>query len=274
MSTPMEDPVIGHAPAPALDRCVGTRGARLNIDERPRVRASSAAAPPEKRPGLVEELCRSVVVQGPPRFSLRPGEGLFFQGDATGDTCYLIMEGQVRVSRKSGFSRDAVLLALGPGDLVGETEAFLPGHRQVSAVAWSAVVVQVVHYATLREVLSREPGLAWEMLTRLSSRLGDVGDLVSEVSYSHVSSRVAACLTRLACRFGERFSGGVALTFTQAELAELVGASREAVNRSLNEYVSRGVIQTQLGGLVILDEAALRRATVSDITRSTSAACP
>ena len=173
--------------------------------------------------------------------TLRRGETLFNEGDA-GDRLYILLAGKVKLGHASADGRENLLAVLGPGEVVGELTLFDPGPRSTTATA--------VH-----------PTLAKDMLRALAQRLRRTNTALADLVFSDVPGRVAKALLDLADRFGSTTEDGVHVPhdLTQEELAQLVGASRETVNKSLAEFVSRGWIRLEGRAVTLLDVDRLRR---------------
>ena len=99
------------------------------------------------------------------------------------------------------------------------------------------------------------------LLSQLAARLRKSNDVVADLVFSDVPGRVSKALLDLSRRFGRQTDAGVLVAhdLTQEELAQLVGASRETVNKALADFVHRGWIQLQGKSVVVLDEERLRR---------------
>jgi CRP-like cAMP-binding protein len=109
--------------------------------------------------------------------------------------------------------------------------------------------------------LEGRPEVARGMLAQLAGRLRRANDIVADLVFSDVPGRVAKALLELSRRFGAPAEGGirVAHDLTQEELAQLVGASRETVNKALADFSSRGWIRLEQRSVVLLDVDRLRR---------------
>ena len=118
-------------------------------------------------------------------------------------------------------------------------------------------------------VLDTNPTLAKHMLRALAQRLRRTNESLSDLVFSDVPGRVAKALLDLADRFGTATDKGVHVPhdLTQEELAQLVGASRETVNKSLADFVSRGWIRLEGRAVTLLDVDRLARRAPLILTR-------
>ncbi len=192
--------------------------------------------------------------------SLRRGEILFEEGDR-GDRLYIITEGKIKLGHTSDDGRESLLAILGPGEIIGELTLFDPGPRSTTATAVSPVSMLVLEHRDLMEILDVNPDLAKHMLRALAQRLRRTNESLSDLVFSDVPGRVAKALLDLSDRFGTATETGVHVPhdLTQEELAQLVGASRETVNKSLADFVSRGWIRLEGRAVTLLDVDRLSR---------------
>ncbi len=191
---------------------------------------------------------------------LRRGEVLFEEGDA-GDRLYVVTEGKVKLGRRSGDGRENLLAVLGPGSMFGELSLFDPGPRSATVTAVTDCVMQTLSHDELGRWLNGRPEVARGLLLQLAGRLRRANDVVADLVFSDVPGRVAKALLDLAMRFGRRGDDGIHVhhDLTQEELAQLVGASRETVNKALADFASRGWLRLEARSVVIMDVERLRR---------------
>ena len=186
--------------------------------------------------------------------TLRRGETLFNEGDS-GDRLYILLSGKVK------HGRENLLAVLGPGEIVGELTLFDPGPRSTTATAVAPTELLTLDHNQLMTFVESHPQLAKDMLRALAQRLRRTNTALADLVFSDVPGRVAKALLDLADRFGSPTDDGVHVPhdLTQEELAQLVGASRETVNKSLAEFVSRGWIRLEGRAVTLLDVDRLRR---------------
>jgi CRP/FNR family cyclic AMP-dependent transcriptional regulator len=191
---------------------------------------------------------------------LRRGEVLFHEGDE-GDKLYIVTEGKVKLGRTSSDGRENLLAIQGPGQMFGELSLFDPGPRSATVTAVTDATFSSLSHEDLLRWLDGRPAVARGLLAQLAGRLRRANDVVADLVFSDVPGRVAKALLDLADRFGRTADDGVHVhhDLTQEELAQLVGASRETVNKALADFVHRGWIQLQGKSVVVLDEERLRR---------------
>lgn len=192
--------------------------------------------------------------------TLRRGEVLFNEGDS-GDRLYILLTGKVKLGHTSVDGRENLLAVLGPGEVVGELTLFDPGPRSTTATAVATTELLALEHNQLMGFIDSHPTLAKDMLRALAVRLRRTNIALADLVFSDVPGRVAKALLDLAERFGAPTEDGIHVPhdLTQEELAQLVGASRETINKSLAEFVSRGWIRLEGRAVTIIDVERLKR---------------
>jgi CRP/FNR family transcriptional regulator, cyclic AMP receptor protein len=188
------------------------------------------------------------------------GQSLFDEGDP-GDRLYVITDGKVKLGRTSQDGRENLLAILGTGEMFGELSLFDPGPRTATATAVTDTTLKGLGHSDLQPWLTGRPEVATQLLKALARRLRKTNEHMADLVFSDVPGRVAKQLLDLARRFGQQTDEGVRVThdLTQEELAQLVGASRETVNKALADFASRGFLRLEGRAVVILDVERLAR---------------
>ncbi len=188
------------------------------------------------------------------------GEALFHEGDE-GDRLYVVLSGKIKLGRTSPDGRENLLAVLGPGEMFGELSLFDPGPRTSTATAITEARLIGLGNEDLHPWLAGRPEVASQLLRALAARLRRTNVALADLVFSDVPGRVAKALLDLGRRFGEPGPEGihVAHDLTQEELAQLVGASRETVNKALADFNARGWIRLEARAVAILDEERLSR---------------
>ncbi len=191
---------------------------------------------------------------------LRRGEVLFHEGDS-GDKLYVVLDGKVKLGRSSVDGRESLLAVMGPGQMFGELSLFDPGPRSATVTAVTDAIFASLSHDDLLKWLDGRPMVARGLLSQLAGRLRRSNDVVSDLVFSDVPGRVAKQLMELADRFGRTADDGVHVhhDLTQEELAQLVGASRETVNKALADFASRGWVRLEPRSVVIMDMERLSK---------------
>ncbi|GAA0602999.1 MULTISPECIES: cyclic nucleotide-binding domain-containing protein [Sporichthya] len=192
--------------------------------------------------------------------NLGRGQVLFREGDA-GDKLYVVADGKVKLGRTSSDGRENLLAILGPGEMFGELSLFDPGPRTATATAVTDTQIFALGHTELTTWVSGRPEVALSLLKQISSRLRRTNEVIGDLVFSDVPGRVAKALLDLSSRFGVQSDDGVHVghDLTQEELAQLVGASRETVNKALADFAGRGWIRLEARAVVLLDLERLSR---------------
>ena len=188
------------------------------------------------------------------------GEVLFSEGDS-GDRLYFVTEGKVKLGRRSSDGRENLLAILGPGQMFGELSLFDPGPRSATVTAVTDCTLKSLSHDELGQWLDGRPEVARGLLSQLAGRLRRANNVVADLVFSDVPGRVAKALLDLSARFGRVADDGVHVShdLTQEELAQLVGASRETVNKALADFASRGWLRLEARSVIIMDLDRLKR---------------
>ncbi|QDI76403.1 Crp/Fnr family transcriptional regulator [Leisingera aquaemixtae] len=182
---------------------------------------------------------------------LRQGEVLFEQGDA-GDALYAIAEGALEFSVLSASGRKLSLDMMRPGAVFGEITLFDPGERTATAIAAEPSRVLRLRSGDVVDQIRQHPDLAADLLRLAGQRMRWMNTQLNEQVFLPMPVRLARKLLYLA---PEGRDGRVALS--QAELAEFVGATREAVSKTLAAWKRSGLVGISRGGVQILDRSEL-----------------
>ena len=190
---------------------------------------------------------------------LERGDVLFREGDQ-GNRLYVIGEGKIKLGLTSVDGRENLLAILGPGEMFGELSLFDPGPRTATATAVAETQLIELGHDDLNTFLAGRPAVASSMLAALARRLRRTNDSLADLVFTDVPGRVAKALLDLSNRFGRPAEDGilVAHDLTQEEIAQLVGASRETVNKALADFASRGWIKLEARAVVLMDVERIR----------------
>jgi len=191
---------------------------------------------------------------------LARGERLFDEGDV-GDRLYVVLDGKIKLTRTSADGRENLISLVGPGEMFGELSLFDPRPRTMSASAVTDVRMAALAHDYLRSWLTGHPDVALHLLAALARRLRRTNEVMSDLVFTDVPGRVAKALLDLAARFGVQQEDGLQVNhdLTQEELAQLVGASRETVNKALADFVARGWIQLHPKSVLLMDTERMRK---------------
>jgi len=189
----------------------------------------------------------------------RTGEPVFREGDP-GAALYVVETGEVKILLGGAEGKEVVLSLLGPGEFFGEL-ALLDGEpRSADAVATVPTDALVLPREDFLRLLREMPSVAVNVLAGLSRRLRRTDRLVHDAAFSDVRTRVTRLLVELAETRGKAAPGGVVIgpRLTQCDLASMVGATRESINKCLRSYAAQGLVRHERGRLVLPNLERLR----------------
>lgn len=196
------------------------------------------------------------IIAGATRRDLRRGDVLFTEGDESNEL-FVVDEGRIAMSQRSQDGRESVIALMERGDLFGEMPLFDGLGRSTEARALEASVVTIVSYDPLRALYEQRPQLLWSVVAMLSNRLRSTDAALADSVFLDVTGRTAKRLLELAGDQDE-----FVLPVTQEELAGMVGASRERVNKAIASFVRLGWLDQRERRYQITDREQLtRRAT-------------
>ncbi|WP_428343340.1 Crp/Fnr family transcriptional regulator [Mycobacterium sp.] len=192
-------------------------------------------------------------------------QSIYTEGDP-GEQLYIIVSGKIKLGRHCPDGRRHLLAIAGPTEMFGELSIFDPGPRTSSATALTDVHALAMHRDVASAWIADQPEIAQRLLWLLARRLRRTDDDLSDLVFTDAAGRAAKQLLRLARQFGIREGGAIRVNhdLTQEELAQLIGASRETVNKILADFSQRGWIRAYSKSVVITDTERL-----ADRTRST-----
>ncbi len=188
------------------------------------------------------------------------GTTIFDEGEP-GDRLYIIVSGKVKLARHAVDGRENLLTVMGPSDMFGELSIFDPGPRTSSAVCVTEVSAATMDSSMLHQWISDHPAISEQLLRVLARRLRRTNNSLADLIFTDVPGRVAKALLQLANRFGIQEGGALRVNhdLTQEEIAQLVGASRETVNKALAEFAHRGWIRLEGKSVLISDTERLAK---------------
>jgi CRP-like cAMP-binding protein len=167
------------------------------------------------------------------------GDVLFREGDVP-DRLFVVLGGRIAIASKSIDGRESVYALMETGNLFGEMGLLDGLPRSAEARALEPSRVLAVPYPPVRELLDRQPERLWNVVRMLSGRLRAMDEALADSVFLDVTGRTAKRLLELANGADE-----FVLPVTQEELAGMVGASRERVNKAIASFIRLGWISQQ-----------------------------
>jgi len=194
------------------------------------------------------------------RRAFRSGEVIFHRDDP-GQVLYMIKEGKVKICIISPDGQEISLAMFGKGECFGEF-ALLDGlPRSADAVALEKVECYTLQRSDFHNAIMKNPKIAIQVLEALTKRLRNTDNMVEDLIFLDVYGRVAKKLLELADAHGVKTDDGVRIEvrLTQQELASMVGASRESVNKVMGYFSEKDFISTDKHRITLHRIADLKR---------------
>jgi CRP/FNR family cyclic AMP-dependent transcriptional regulator len=188
--------------------------------------------------------------------TLKRGSTIFSKGDP-GNSLVAVISGTVKISISSPDGRTAILNLIGPGEIFGEV-ALLDGHaRTADATANTNCEIFVIDRREFLPFVRSQPALAMKFIELLCARLRWTSDQVEQVILQDLPGRLASALIRLTERH-KPAQGGRTIAVTQQEISEMVGMTRESINKQLRAWAVRDWVRLEHGAIVVLDIESLQ----------------
>tara|TARA_B100000902_G_scaffold82995_1_gene87583 strand:+ start:420 stop:1046 length:627 start_codon:yes stop_codon:yes gene_type:complete len=182
---------------------------------------------------------------------LQRGDVLFQSGDDSSDL-YIVTSGRIAIGNRSFDGRESLVALMESGDLFGEMPLFSNDGRSAEARALEESSVVVIPYQPVKDLYDENPSLLWRVVEMLVSRLKSTDIALADTMFLDVTGRTAKRLLEMA---GE--SDEFQLPITQEELAGMIGASRERVNKSISSFIKLGWLSQSGEKYIILDRKQL-----------------
>jgi CRP/FNR family cyclic AMP-dependent transcriptional regulator len=189
--------------------------------------------PPESFGSLPRALAQELAARATTR-RYRRGEYVCHAGEPA-TRLFIVHSGRIAIAVRARDGRESVAAVLGQGALFGELPFFDGEPRSSDARALTPVLLGEITYDAVRAVVDEQPSLLWDVALILTRRLRDTDEALADAMFLDVTGRTAKRLLQIAGRDDE-FS----LPVTQEELAAMVGASRERVNKAIATFVRLG----------------------------------
>ena len=196
--------------------------------------------------------------------SFAAGENIFLMGTQH-DSMMAVLRGDVKISVPSADGKEVVLAVLHPGDVFGEIAMLDGKKRSADAKALTACNLAILHRRNVLAALGSNPAAWLGLIEVLCRRLRRTDQHLVELALLEVPVRVAKALLRAVD--GERAPstrGNTDFRLSQRELGNMVGATRESVNKCLQEWQRDCVISMRRGVISISDRAALEALAEQD----------
>jgi CRP/FNR family cyclic AMP-dependent transcriptional regulator len=208
----------------------------------------------ELDPKISDRLAAHATTKNVPR-----GATIFVKGDA-GTCLFAVVSGTVQVTAASSEGKSAVFNQIGAGEIVGEI-ALLDGQpRTADAMALTDCRLMIIERRDFLPLLHDFPDVAIKLLELLCSRLRRTSEQVEDLMFLDLKGRLTKALLRLAQESGN----GNGIAVSQTDLSQMIGMSREMINKQLQAWVRDGVIEVERRRIVVLRPDVLARSAAAD----------
>jgi CRP-like cAMP-binding protein len=183
---------------------------------------------------------------------------LFRKGEP-GNALFALMEGRLKATGEGRDGKEVVFSFMDPGEVIGEIALLDQEPRSATVQAVEDAALLTLHRRDLLPFLDRNPKVAIKLAGVLATRIRRLSELMEDTVFLGLPSRLAKKLLSLARRYGKATPGGlrIELKLPQHELGELVGTSRESINKQLRQWGEEGIVQFANGYVTIQDAARL-----------------
>src|SRR6266566_4613790 len=192
--------------------------------------------------------------------TFRSGEVIFHRDDP-GQVLYVIKEGKVKIYLISPDGQEISLVVFGKGECFGEFAILDDLPRSANAIALEKVECYTLQRSDFHNAIMKNPKIAIQILEVLSKRLRTTNQMVEDLIFLDVYGRVAKKLLELAETHGTQVDDGVRIDMrlTQQDLASMVGASRESVNKVMGYFTDKKFISTDKHKITLHRTSDLKR---------------
>jgi len=192
--------------------------------------------------------------------SLKSREELFHKGDE-GAQVYVLISGTLKALTTSKEGDDVVFSILGPGEVLGEIALLGGTPRTATVTAIDPSELLIIDRRDFIAFLRNHPDVAIKLLDVLAQRLKRVSELVEDTLFLNLPLRFAKKLLSLSQRYGQSHDRGLRLDLklSQEEWGDLVGTTRESINKQLRSWTEDGLITVDHGYIIIRDRRELEK---------------
>jgi CRP-like cAMP-binding protein len=203
------------------------------------------------KPDAFDQLCRYAK-----HTTLKRGATIASKGDP-GTSLFAVISGTVKISVSSPDGRNAILNLIGPGEIFGEVAVLDGQSRTADAIANTNCELFIIDRRDFIPFVRGQPELAMKFIELLCARLRWTSDQVEQVILQDLPGRLASALLRLTERH-KSGQGGRTIAVTQQEISEMVGMTRESINKQLRAWAAREWVRLEHGAIVVLKPEPLQ----------------
>jgi CRP-like cAMP-binding protein len=201
-------------------------------------------------PDAFDQLCRYAK-----HTTLKRGATIFSKGDP-GNSLVAVISGTVKISVSSAGGRSAILNLIGAGETFGEIAVLDGQDRTADATANTDCELFVIDRREFLPFVRSHPALAMKFIELLCTRIRWTSDQVEQVILQNLPGRLASALIRLTEKH-KLTPQGRSIAITQQEISEMVGMTRESINKQLRVWATRAWVRLEHGSIVVLQAEPL-----------------
>ena len=188
------------------------------------------------------------------------GEEIYAKG-SPGNCMMVVLRGKAKMSSISFEGREIVLNIMNPGEIFGEIALLDGEERSADAIAMTDCELLILNRRDFMPCLEKHPEICLMLIKILCERLRRTSEQVEDLVFRHVESRIAKALLQLSENSGQPYVEDrvLELRLSQSELGNIVGITRESVNKQLKMWQRARFVDLAKESIIILDPAALRQ---------------
>src|SRR6202048_4500717 len=202
-------------------------------------------------PEALDQLCRYAK-----HTTVKRGATIFCRGDP-GNSLFAVISGTVKISISSPDGRNAILNLIGAGEIFGEMGVLGGAARSADATANTACEIFVIDRREFLPFVKSQPALSMKFIELLCGRLRRTSEQVEQIILQNLPGRLASALLGLTDK-RKLEPGSRTIAITQQEISEMVGMTRESINKQLRAWATRTWVRLEHGAIVVLNAEMLR----------------
>jgi CRP-like cAMP-binding protein len=191
---------------------------------------------------------------------------LFRKGDP-GNQLYAVLKGRLKILAAGADGKEVVFGINGPGEVIGEIALMDSEPRSATVLAMEACELLTLHRRDLIPFLEKHPKVTIELAAVLAARLRNLSEHTEDALFLTLPSRLAKTLLQLSATYGQETPDGVLIDIRlpQQDLADMVGTTRESVNKQLRSWEEEGLVKLERTRITIIEQEGLE-ATAAFLT--------
>ncbi len=189
----------------------------------------------------------------------RKNQIIFGEGDP-GEALFFLKAGKIKLTKTTPDGREQILAFRSAGEIFAEVVLFDGGPYPATAEVVEDAKIGIIRNQDIEKIINQNVDIAVSLLKVMSKRLRQAQTAVKDIALKDVYGRLASILLKLAVDHGSQAPDGtkICLNLTHQELANMIGTSRESVNRVISEWRKEGILDAQRGEITILNPQKLK----------------